>query len=772
MAKPKPPSQKTPSQKTIKSFFKLISLDLAPKVASQLASGFDPNVTFDANNYGAQTPLMYALDRQKHACVRVLLDANADVTATGPGGGVLHEVRDAGIAKELIERGASVHVKDQHGRTPLHVACANKQLEIVALLLEHGAVVDEPDNEGKTPYASASNVEIRALLKRHGAKGFGGGGGKIITPTISKTTWKDVELDRGTIGVARNGCVWFGSYSGLVCFDGVELTRHVFAESFAYDSIAAGPGDVLYISTNWGLLQLQDGEFRLFSSDNSELFDNHLVYMRTNASGHPYLLAYESGSEEKHITIFDGTSFSVLSPGKDFPTGLEASCLAFDAAGALVIGSRNGLAVQRDGVWTVITEFGERSFPPHIYDLAFDGGTMWIGTQDGVYTYRDRKFTKHSTPTLAKRLCIAGDSVWIGMYYGGLGRLRKTGELTVMKQADSVLPHDDVEDVVCAPDGAIWIHAGRDVARIRNEQLERLSGEPPEPPAKPKARKLQAFPKKPLVARAKVPKPVVDEIQKAKLESVPPDRLLDLIRPAIAFDCVKYKTVGVGESKFGGQPDLPPKLKWPTYSGDSDRLLPFVLQWNLADVHPHDKEGLLPAKGMLYFFSDTSPDDLEDARILYSELPPAKLVRRPYPEDLVDRAKQTDFIAQVPEYKVELFSVFTLPSPEILRAYAELSDEDDEALRELGGKLVKLANKKLPGQCSRLLGWPDSIQEEVTNSVDQIALLQLNGYELSPKGIEKIFAHWCSDGLIHVVIKAEALARQKFDKASASMAYT
>jgi hypothetical protein len=77
---------KPPSPKTLKSLFKLISLDLAPKLKSELERGIDSNVAFDTG-YGAQTALMYALDHGKVACARVLLDAGADVTRRGGRGG-------------------------------------------------------------------------------------------------------------------------------------------------------------------------------------------------------------------------------------------------------------------------------------------------------------------------------------------------------------------------------------------------------------------------------------------------------------------------------------------------------------------------------------------------------------------------------------------------------------------------------------------------------------------------------------------------------------
>lgn len=58
-----------------------------------------------------------------------------------------------------------------------------------------------------------------------------------------------------------------------------------------------------------------------------------------------------------------------------------------------------------------------------------------------------------------------------------------------------------------------------------------------------------------------------------------------------------------GGSKVGGRPDVEAEFEWPTEEDDEDAPLQFIAQINLAEVHPHDLDGRLPAKGMLWFFS-------------------------------------------------------------------------------------------------------------------------------------------------------------------------
>ncbi len=61
-------------------------------------------------------------------------------------------------------------------------------------------------------------------------------------------------------------------------------------------------------------------------------------------------------------------------------------------------------------------------------------------------------------------------------------------------------------------------------------------------------------------------------------------------------------------SKIGGKPDVPKDFEWPVYEGKDfedirkERPLSFIIQINLKDVAPYDKEELLPKQGILSFF--------------------------------------------------------------------------------------------------------------------------------------------------------------------------
>jgi ligand-binding sensor domain-containing protein len=434
-------AKKPPAPKTIKAFFNSIRRGEVDKVTAQLAKGFDPNIRFD-NGYGEEPVLVHAAGcRDGIACVRALLDAGADVRAT-----------------------------TKRGATALHEACRNKQLDVALALLDRGAPIDARESDGATPYMVAPDPRIRKLLRARGAPALVGG--RTLKARVVANA-KNVDVERGAIGADADGNVWFGGYHGLFRYDGSTMTRFVFEETFAVDSIGAGPPGTVYFATNWGLLRFARDTFTLFDIATSELFDQHIVYMRTSPDGRPHMLSYESEADYKHISVFDGETFHTLEPGVDFPAELEITSLAFDSNGELVIGAEGALALQRDGKWVVERELGNSPFSAKIYDIVIDRDVMWLGTQHGVLEYRDGKVRAHKTPDLAKCLCADGDSLWIGMYYGGLGRLTN-GELVTIAKETSELPHEDVEGLVRARDGTVWIHAGAGVAAIRDGVVRRF----------------------------------------------------------------------------------------------------------------------------------------------------------------------------------------------------------------------------------------------------------------------------------------------------------
>ncbi|WP_165423494.1 YwqG family protein [Ktedonosporobacter rubrisoli] len=94
--------------------------------------------------------------------------------------------------------------------------------------------------------------------------------------------------------------------------------------------------------------------------------------------------------------------------------------------------------------------------------------------------------------------------------------------------------------------------------------------------------------------------------------------LLATRQPALRLKMTPQDVVPIGQSKFGGQPDLPPAMAYPTIgsTGSIDTGAPaetplsFLVQINLAEIACFDfARELLPETGMLYFFAWNESDD-------------------------------------------------------------------------------------------------------------------------------------------------------------------
>lgn len=94
--------------------------------------------------------------------------------------------------------------------------------------------------------------------------------------------------------------------------------------------------------------------------------------------------------------------------------------------------------------------------------------------------------------------------------------------------------------------------------------------------------------------------------------------------------------VPLGVSKYKGLPHLPAGMTWP--EGQY-----FLAQINLAELRPHDVEGIFPKEGMLFFFVSPS----EDCTVLFHDGPSSALQLTPYPEASLPGAEYylDDFVA-------------------------------------------------------------------------------------------------------------------------------
>jgi ankyrin repeat protein len=86
----------------------------------------------------------------------------------------LFEAVISGLPKKAIrclKQGAEINAKNEQGNTPVHVAVASRQKEIVGLLAERGTDVNAANPRGDTPLHLAAEADDRDIAELLIAKG-------------------------------------------------------------------------------------------------------------------------------------------------------------------------------------------------------------------------------------------------------------------------------------------------------------------------------------------------------------------------------------------------------------------------------------------------------------------------------------------------------------------------------------------------------------------------------------------------------------------------
>lgn len=119
----------------------------------------------------------YLVDARTAAVAQLLIDAGANINAQvgySDGGYVLHKDLPVDVARVFLNAGASLHVTDMHGCTPLHTAVLlpddrQSNMDVLRLFIEAGADVHAVDVEGRTPLHDAEQADVVQLLLAAGA---------------------------------------------------------------------------------------------------------------------------------------------------------------------------------------------------------------------------------------------------------------------------------------------------------------------------------------------------------------------------------------------------------------------------------------------------------------------------------------------------------------------------------------------------------------------------------------------------------------------------
>ena len=236
-----------------------------------------------------------------------------------------------------------------------------------------------------------------------------------------------------------------------------------------------------------------------------------------------------------------------------------------------------------------------------------------------------------------------------------------------------------------------------------------------------------------------------------------------------------YETaIQPGQSKIGGAPDLPQGAIWPTLNGAP---MAFIAQIQLAEAHPYDSAGLLPAEGLLSFFYDATqqtfgadPKDSAGLKVLYLKQPSAALQRTDPPPSLPAEGRSR-------VCSVGFSSELTLPlEPNLDLPSLAWSDDDqrryDAALQQVVGAQAHPIH--------RLLGHPDTIQDDMRMEC-QLAANGVTDPDAAPQRVAQLAPgandwllllqidsdpsvgmQWANAGMLYFWIRRQDLAQGQF----------
>jgi ankyrin repeat protein len=150
----------------------------APERQEALAQSAAPAEKIYPQNYGSAAPPTFptAPDPQISRLAPAPNAASVASSRSAPQPAALQSAAASGDTAQttvLLNQGAALDARDDHGRTPLMLAVMQGRLDVVRLLLDRGADPTIADGAGRTPLQQAKQQnlrEIAALLERAGAR--------------------------------------------------------------------------------------------------------------------------------------------------------------------------------------------------------------------------------------------------------------------------------------------------------------------------------------------------------------------------------------------------------------------------------------------------------------------------------------------------------------------------------------------------------------------------------------------------------------------------
>jgi signal transduction histidine kinase/ligand-binding sensor domain-containing protein/CheY-like chemotaxis protein len=276
--------------------------------------------------------------------------------------------------------------------------------------------------------------------------------------------WRDglPQYTVQTLAQTPDGYLWFGTFEGLVRFNGLQF--EVFdpqntpaLRSARIRALLVDRSGTLWIGTGGGVVQYRDRAFHRFEGVKG---DNVGAIVQTADGG------IRIGTNAGVTRVRDGRISHLPLPG-------PAQAIAEGRDGTLWIGSDAGL-FRSDGRSVTPVPVAGRSPAVSSILIAADGA-MWIGTlKDGVFRVPRGGVAEslHAQVPTAYAASVIEDSkgtIWIAASPGGLIRFRD-GRFETLDKAQG-LPNTSVRSLFEDREGDLWIGTNGGLARLEDRKF-------------------------------------------------------------------------------------------------------------------------------------------------------------------------------------------------------------------------------------------------------------------------------------------------------------
>jgi ligand-binding sensor domain-containing protein/two-component sensor histidine kinase len=287
---------------------------------------------------------------------------------------------------------------------------------------------------------------------------------QILTRDLS-----DVTILTGSLTVDRHGSVWIGTANGLLRLRQGALEHFTHRDGLSADTVQTlfedAEGD-LWVGTSAGLDRFRDPRvLHLTSLDG--LSGDVSTAVAADPAGAVWI-----GSLANGLTRWDHGRISTYSRAQGLP-GKQVFSLAFDTKGVLWASGDHGIARLQDGRF--VPGFPDGGSPlGQVFSIAGDSsGGIWFAdqTRGALRLFGGRVSLLPELPQtdLFRLVGMPDGSMWLGYYSSGVVRWRN-GEVQPfdLRAAGAA----SAPRAMCAGrDGAVWVGAGRVLARIRDGKI-------------------------------------------------------------------------------------------------------------------------------------------------------------------------------------------------------------------------------------------------------------------------------------------------------------